>query len=380
LNQRVNAIDGLRAIAMTMVIAQHCGLMPMGWTGVWLFFVISGYVITKGFISEESNLREGVTAFQRYTAFLRRRVIRIFPVYFLYVMVCGVVSLAIVGKTTMVDLYGLLTFSYNWQMIYTDYSNNIYWVGVGHLWTLSVEQQFYIFFPLLFLWVSERWRWKFAAFLIVLAPAVRWVWLNANQLWFPAMSDEAYAYLIYAATHCQMDAFLMGALLARFETQLTKNKALPLKFLMAAFVIVVLYVLLYVGANAERGDHGIGLIKNILSGILYGQGRELIVYSVVALFCVGIILVTVAGTNGTQWLGQKTLVWVGRVSYGGYLFHALVLWLFYFITNHSPKELPLTLRLAAFLCVWFVSVSIASISFKYFEQPLAKRFRQWVSL
>ena len=57
--ERLAGIDGLRAIAMTMVIAQHSGLLPFGWVGVWLFFVISGYVITRGFLSEESSIRTG---------------------------------------------------------------------------------------------------------------------------------------------------------------------------------------------------------------------------------------------------------------------------------------------------------------------------------
>jgi peptidoglycan/LPS O-acetylase OafA/YrhL len=380
LNQRVNAIDGLRAIAMSMVIAQHCGLMPMGWVGVWLFFVISGYVITKGFISEEKHLRRGITAFQRYTGFLRRRLIRIFPVYFLYIIVCGVVSFGIAGKTSMADLYGLLSFTYNWQMIYTDYSKNTSWVALGHLWTLSVEQQFYIFFPLLFLWVSERWRWRLALLLVLVAPIVRWGWLQVNLFFLPTMSDEAYAYLVYAATHCQIDAFLLGALLARYELPLTQNRALPLNCLKVVFAFVVLYMFTYVGVNAQRGDDGIGLVKNILSGIMYGQGRELIVYSVVALLAAGVMLVTVAKVKGTQWLGQRNLVWVGQVSYGGYLFHALILWAYGYFANHSPKDLPISMRLVAFLGVWLVSVTLASISFKYFEQPFSKKCRQWVAI
>lgn len=376
LNQRVNAIDGLRAIAMTMVIAQHSGILPMGWAGVWLFFVISGYVITRGFLSEERRLPSTVQPHARYAAFLKRRVLRIFPAYFMYLCICGLLSMQAPGRNWG-DLLGLVSFTYNWQMIYFDYEHARPWVGVGHLWTLSVEQQFYIFFPLLFLWVPERMRWKLATLLILLAPAIRFGWVSLNQ-WSHPLSDDAFlAFAVYAATHCQADAFLMGALLARYEGDLRSTRQLPTRAMYAALGLTSAYMLSYVVANHLRGDHGLGLVKNIISGTLYGQGRETWVYSVMGILSTAIMLQTLSGTRYTQWLSHRFLTWVGQVSYGGYLFHVLPLAWISAAIGGELKTAPLGVRLGAFAITWAASVLLASISFKYLEQPIANTFRNW---
>lgn len=379
LNQRVNAIDGLRAIAMTMVIAQHSGILPMGWAGVWLFFVISGYVITRGFLSEERRLPSTVQPHARYAAFLKRRVLRIFPAYFLYLCICGLLSMQASGRT-LADLLGLVSFTYNWQMIYFDYEHARPWVGVGHLWTLSVEQQFYIFFPLLFLWVPERMRWKLATLLILLAPAIRFGWVSLNQ-WSHPLSDDAFlAFAVYAATHCQADAFLMGALLARYEGDLRSTRQLPTRAMYAALGLTSAYMLSYVVANHLRGDHGLGLVKNIISGTLYGQGRETLVYSVMGILSTAIMLQTLSGARYTQWLSHRFLTWVGQVSYGGYLFHVLPLAWISAAIGGELKTAPLGVRLGAFAITWAASVLLASMSFKYFEQPVAQKWKNWAKL
>lgn len=86
---RVAEIDGLRAVAMTIVVAQHCGLAPFGWTGVWLFYVISGYVITRTFLAEDKSIDPGL----RYKAFIIRPIFRIVPIYLLYVAINALILL-----------------------------------------------------------------------------------------------------------------------------------------------------------------------------------------------------------------------------------------------------------------------------------------------
>ena len=113
---RIDAVDALRALAMSLVIAQHCGLMPCGWIGVWLFYVISGYVITRGFLGERDlSLSTG----ERYRGFLWRRALRIVPVYLLYL---GLNVLILWPRPEHVavwrELPSLLGFVFNWQMIF----------------------------------------------------------------------------------------------------------------------------------------------------------------------------------------------------------------------------------------------------------------------
>ena len=97
---RIDALDGLRALAMTAVVAQHCHLLPFGWTGVWLFFLISGYVITLGFDAGEYA---GRGAAERFGTFIARRAARIVPAYLLYLAACTLVALSLGNAAAAVE-------------------------------------------------------------------------------------------------------------------------------------------------------------------------------------------------------------------------------------------------------------------------------------
>src|SRR5262245_5650979 len=139
MHNRIDEIDGLRALAMTAVIAQHCGIAPFGWTGVWLFFVISGYVISRNFLQREYAAADWG---KEYRNFMLRRFFRIVPVYSLYVALGTAILLSLNIKGVLRDLPFLLTFTYNWQMIFNLWPNPEGWSAFGHLWTLSIEEQF----------------------------------------------------------------------------------------------------------------------------------------------------------------------------------------------------------------------------------------------
>jgi len=113
---RIGAIDGLRAIAMTMVVLQHCGLMPFGWMGVWLFYVISGFVVCSTFHSRAS--RETGPYASTVADFMKRRAVRIWPVYFLYIAACAIFLVLTNAIFNGADLVTMAGFIYNWQMIF----------------------------------------------------------------------------------------------------------------------------------------------------------------------------------------------------------------------------------------------------------------------
>jgi peptidoglycan/LPS O-acetylase OafA/YrhL len=167
---RIDEIDGLRALAMTMVIAQHCGLAPMGWTGVWLFFVISGYVISRNFIQQEYSDK---SPFLQYKLFMIRRFFRIVPVYFLYIFM----NLCLLSLISQFDSFKevpfLLTFTYNWQMIFQFWPLDRGWSSFGHLWTLSIEEQFYLIYPILFLFFLRKHFLVMLIIRVVLGPFIR---------------------------------------------------------------------------------------------------------------------------------------------------------------------------------------------------------------
>ena len=92
---RIGQIDALRAFAMTAVIAQHCGILPFGWLGVWLFFVISGFVVTESLMARKDISGIGRRLFQFYV----RRIARIWPIYLIF-LCCGVRRILVGDRTT----------------------------------------------------------------------------------------------------------------------------------------------------------------------------------------------------------------------------------------------------------------------------------------
>lgn len=368
--QRLNGVDGLRAVAMTMVIAQHCSLLPFGWTGVWLFYVISGYVITHGLlVARDLHAPAG----ERYRFFLWKRFLRIVPVYLFFVLVNVVVFAPTHGGQRLGDLPYLLSFTYNWHMVFDFWPGVGGWGAFGHLWTLSVEQQFYLIFPVLALLVPDRWQTRVMLTLVCLGPLLRWHW----SWWLGAqgVSPEHAAFAVYSATHCHFDAFLIGALLARARLS---GLALPIvanKLAIAAVLGAMTYAVVYVNVNIETGRSGVQALRNVYSGILQGSGREVWVYVTVNLMAAAALVHVLAGRRGTALLAGRPVAWVGRVSYGGYLFHTLVLWAFGNLIGASTGDLAIPQRIGFFAVAWLVTVGLATVSYRYFEEPLARRWR-----
>lgn len=368
MSNRVQEIDGLRAIAMTMVIAQHCGLLPFGWIGVWLFYLISGYVITLGFLYEEAFER-GTRS--RYIRFMLRRFFRIVPIYFLYLTLNLYIFVAIDKVEYAKELPYLLSFTYNWEMIFGQEPGVASWGPFGHLWTLSVEEQFYLFFPLIALGAPSRLRTPITILFIVLGPIIRFLYAEAV---IPLGHDNGWmAFSIYAASICHFDAFLMGSLIARLEPCLRKNPSISNKVWTTAVAFFAVYVVYYVSMNSVNGATGIDVLRNIISGILYGQGREVVLYVVIDLLLSAILIHAILQRPFSQVLSSRLLVLVGTVSYGGYLFHILIIWgVSKSLLGSSTKDLLLFDRVLFFLLVWSVSVALAFLSFNRFERPIAK--------
>ena len=368
---RIDALDGLRAVAMTAVIAQHCHLLPFGWTGVWLFFLISGYVITLGFDAGEYP---GRSTAERFGAFLARRAARIVPAYLLYLAACTLVALSLGRPAPLSDLPYLLSFTANWHMIFGFWPGHVDWAPFGHLWTLSVEQQFYLLFPLIVLVVPARMQTAAMLALVAAGPLIRWLasrWLTA----FGGAPPDAIAFAIYAATPCHLDAFLIGALVARLQPWWRARGGVVAALTLVGVAVPLAYAAVYVAVNRQLGMQGIDSLRNVFSGVLYGQGREVLVYVAVDLAALAVLLLALRNARGLAWLRWAPLAWVGRVSYGGYLFHALVVWGLAQGLGLALRPLPLGQRLAFFAVAWALTVLLAGLSYRFIERPIARRWR-----
>lgn len=368
---RSGEVDALRCLAMLGVIALHAHILPLGWIGVWLFYVISGYVVTLS-VLERGDEQSGLRGFG---AFMRRRAIRILPVYFGYIALGLLVGAALGSRLDAYSLASLVLFFNNQAMIAGE-ARFGGWPS-GHLWTLSVEMQFYLVYGLaLCLLPLQRSRALLIA-LLLLCPVARLTvaeWLAAREV---APLDAAFA--VYAGSGLHFDIFAMGALLAmaQFQGLLTRPRARTLAAL--GFVALALYALTYIGVNHfHRHETGIAMLRNVVSGILIGEHRETLLYSAVGFAMAGLVgLAATRDELARSVLGLAPMQWIGRISYGGYIYHqaalkmaTLLLAQAGVITRHGSAGA----HLAQFAIGLLITIALAWMSYRWFELPASRLF------
>lgn len=368
---RLGEIDALRSFAMLSVMALHAKIMPMGWAGVWLFYVISGYVVTLSIVVQHPD----GAGLARLGGFVRRRIARIVPVYYLFVLVgLGVTALQNIPQRPE-SIAGLFLFFNNWTAI--NLIANIRGWPSGHLWTLSVEMQFYLLYGLALCLLPHRRTVQLLIAMLILCPLARFVAGEAllDGGWKPLDA----AYWVYAGPGLHFDIFAMGALLAFAQQALPIGRiARPLA--VAGLIALAAYCAAYLAINhVVRGEHGTGLFRNIVSGILVGEHRETFVYSAIGLATAGFVALAAARDPWvTPVLGLSVLQWIGRISYGGYLFHVLGLAVaryFLHLAGFETKGGAVWLRLIQFPLGLAVTLLLAWASWHWFETPM----RRWLS-
>lgn len=356
-------IDALRCFAMSAVVLLHVGLFPIGWAGVWLFFVISGFVITR---SIQSTVAYQGFRIDALITFFIKRARRILPLYFLYLALMLVLSATIFTNANLQRaLPYLATFTYNIASIFDP--TLLQAPAIAHLWSLSIEEQFYLLFPLAFLFLSRRNFVVLLFFVIAFSPIVRIGW----GMWLQSlgMTPKAAAAGIYTFTFCHFDAFAAGALLALSAQQ----QAISRRVAAVSWVIIAIATVAYVGIYAWIGwtdskQIGIHLFRNLISGEVIGDGREAFQFSLVTGASVALILSILAGSPWIIWICRPLAFrYVGKISYGAYVYHALMtgMWLRLFPDLHA---LGLPGKLALFVLGYGSTILVAALSYHLLEQ------------
>lgn len=207
-SKRIPSLDGLRAVSIALVIAGHLAhvlgidaLGSLGNLGVRVFFVISGFLIT-GLLLQELEQTSRINLKKFYF----RRTLRIFPPYYFYLLV---ILLTAAGNWVTVELSSIF-----YAAAYvTDYINPQNWL-LGHTWSLSVEEQFYLFLPGILLLVGLRKTKILLCLLLIVCPIIRLVTylkFGTDPLW------------VGKGFHANLDALAVGCLLALFHKKLHRN-------------------------------------------------------------------------------------------------------------------------------------------------------------
>lgn len=346
---RVPSLDGLRALAVTGVLVDHVatsGNFPApetlmhvtakGAMGVDLFFVISGFLITLLLLRE----RERYGAYS-LRAFYTRRGLRILPAYIAFLLAVAAVTLLGAPRPTGGDWLGLLTYTMNWHAP----SEPSQW-AVGLTWTLSIEEQFYLLWPLLLLRLGPTAaRWSLIAYIVVV-PFLR-----------PVMAavDPSFIELPAHSSLTRMDGIAMGCLMAllAFDGSLDRLRVTGRR---AVLVTIAALGILAVSIRLDA--------VNAFYILVLGNTFTPLTFAV---------LIWVAVANGRSLPGRalssRPMVAVGTVSYSLYLWQGLFL-----VPGFLAPSMP---PILAFAQTWpvnlVVTASVAIASYLLIELPFLVR-------
>jgi peptidoglycan/LPS O-acetylase OafA/YrhL len=344
---RVAALDGVRGLAVTLVLAFHLGLpgTPGGWVGVDVFFGLSGYLITTLLVGEWRAT--GRISFPRFWA---RRARRLLPA--LLVMLPGVIFAARLLDRSTPSLRGdaLATLGYvaNWRFIASDqsYFTSFDVSPLRHTWSLAIEEQFYLVWPVaivLLLRFVRRPALRIAA-VVALAVWSAW-WMRVVAL------DRADLSRAYYGSDTRLATILAGCVAALVVAAASDGTRARLRRLSGWLVALP----------------GLGLLAVVVAvpedrGWLYTSGGFAGIAVLTAVVVVGAAHLGAGPVHGI--LASPLLVRAGLLSYGLYLWHWPVIVLL------EPADLPRPGLVAVQLGV---AIALAELSYRFVEHPIRTR-------
>lgn len=363
-------IDGLRGIAVLIVIWFHAANFTfflqgsdlsgvtevyyfytlLGQTGVDLFFVISGFLITGILMDIEKQ----ENAFEK---FYIRRSLRILPLY--YVVVILALGLSVLLSSQSPDfgvLLSHLVFLQNWSLM----GNGEFFRYLNHTWTLAVEEQFYLLWPCVF-WFFRKKSLRYVIILMIAMILTSWF----LRFYITGLGYYKFA---FTATFCRFDTLAMGALISvcfrHYRPQMEKLKPIFLwVMLLSLGCLTVLCAVQENGIDAHRA-----IIRNGLTicSIFYGS---LLSY---LLLCDG-------KSKLKGFLQGRVIRKTGHISYGLYLIHVPLMIVISEYLDSFGMGFEVT-HSVLFIAGLVPSVILASASYRYFEKPILQLKDRWARL
>ncbi len=337
----VAGLDGLRALAVMTVMAFHLGwsFVPGGAFGVSLFFTLSGYLITQVMLADHD--RVGKVDLKR---FWTRRLRRLVPGSIVCLIAVTVVALfgLLEGDRLRGDLFAALGYSANWRFATAETTYAQLFEStpspVLHFWSLAIEEQFYIIFPLLMVVLLRRRKILVPTLALLTGASVAAMVLTSSRN------------LAYYGTHTRAAELLIGALLA-LVIPVSKQLSATVQKIVAMFGVVAFVAFLYIATNAHTNDAW--LYQGGLSG-----------FSLISSLL--IIAVLVPGPLRLL-MSSRPMVAIGRITYSLYLFH----WPVFVVLNEDQTGFD---GVALSLTRIAVTVLLACLSAWLVENPI--RFRK----
>jgi len=357
----IPGLDGIRALAFLLVFSDHADYIYIGWAGVQLFFVLSGFLITGILLRTKEQFR----ASDYFKKFYGRRVLRIFPLYYFYLLFMLLLTAALIYfgyRVAYMERYQehlpyALFFGYNFYIASPAFSGDS-WL-IGHLWSLSAEEQFYLLWPLIILLTPKKYLKTLFLAGIAAGPLFRLGMTALYKYTDAAFLSSNMALAIYVLSFSQIDAFAFGAYITRFEIPKAR-----LQFFILLLLLPIIGLATYYYSNGDLGP-------STALGFNYPLGKDLKQvwgYSYLAYLFALFIYLVVREKMFLHFLENKFIQHLGRISYGAYVYHFAVIWFVRRIRDFGIPESaakPLTLVIAA-----IATYAIATLSYKYLEKPI----------
>ena len=355
-NRYIHSVDGLRAVAVIAVLLYHLGIdwIPGGFLGVDLFFVISGYVIT-GLILD-SIARSGTLDLRAfYLSRIRRLVPALVAMLVFTTLFIGVYAPDTVRRF-LADIPYVMTGSMNWALVSRQQD---YFEAIGrppllqHTWSLAVEAQFYLIWPLVLLFILRYFGKKnipFAALAIAIASGVT---LFAYSIRIDTQ-ESAISHVYFGTDTHSIGLFLGSALAVSWQPQ---NLTREISKRAQDFIDLI-------GVVGLLGLFSTFLFINENDPTLYR-----IAFPLSALFgCATLISVVHPASRFAPILSTRPLIWIGERSYGIYLWH----WIVFQLTRPSIDLVGDDWALYALRVL--IVFALADISLRYIEIPVRRGY------
>ena len=370
-------LDGLRAIAVVgvMIYHAHHDWLPGGYLGVEVFFVISGYLITLLLIGEHER-----TGHVDLRQFWTRRFRRLLPA--LYVMMTLVAVYiaafyAVAREQTRGDFTGGIFYISNWYQIFVGqgYGASEAFVPLRHLWSLAVEEQFYLIWPLVMMVVLRRARGrlpevgaKLIAASVLIAIVVAWLYVPGSVAtscggeftrgtWTVFGRCIAVNDMLYLGSFSRAGGLMLGAGFAMLWRPVAimrgplRDKGRRLDVL-AALGLAALVLFMFTMYLQDGGVYNPWLYRG---GFFFTGVATLML----------IAAATHQGAGTGNLLGNKVMLWIGTRSYGLYLYH----WPVY---QFIRKQANIQLSVAQVVLAMAIALPITEASYRVIETPIRK--------
>lgn len=355
--KHISAMDGWRGLAVLLVVVWHYGQhgyakpppwITVGWTGVDLFFVLSGFLITRILLATKGKARY-------FRNFYARRSLRIFPLYYaVLIFVYLAWPLLHRDRPHIGDVLPFASYLSNYVMpLHPNGLPVPKPFNVGHFWSLAVEEQFYLLWPAVVLALSAISLYRVSVGVV----CASWVLRCGAAL---SGIDWQWSYL---PTPCHMDGLAIGGLLALMESGSLKLDHRPIRYIFIGTGLSLIVLFSCCGGIDLTAHRTVLALAPGLAAVLYGTMLwHTLVYN---------------GGLAAAFLRFAPLRWFGRYSYGLYVFHGLLARSTERLFERSAARVhfhahPFVKSLAFIVFGAAVSTVVAVASYHLLEQPFLK--------